>query len=45
VLVVTPEDVYFEETGDENKVALAGIALVGVIVWQLAATMRAIFGK
>jgi len=45
VVVITPEEVYFEETADENKVAMAGIVLVGTIIWQLAKTLRAIFGK
>jgi uncharacterized spore protein YtfJ len=45
VLVVTPEDVYFEETAEETKIAMAGVVLAGVVIWQLAKTLRAIFGK
>lgn len=45
VIVVTPEDVYFEETADESKIAMAGIVLSGIVVLQLAKTLRAIFGK
>ena len=44
-LVVTPEDVYFEETADESKIAMAGILLAGLIVWQFGKTLRAIFGR
>jgi uncharacterized spore protein YtfJ len=42
VIVVTPESVYFEETMDEGKVALAGIALGALTIWQIAKTLRAI---
>lgn len=45
VIVVTPESVYFEETMDEGRVALAGIALGGWAIWQIAKTLRAIFGR
>jgi uncharacterized spore protein YtfJ len=45
VIVVTPEEVYFEETADESKIALAGILLGALVIWQLARTLRAIFGK
>ena len=45
VIVVTPEDVYFEETANESAIAVAGILLAGLIVWQFAKTLRAIFGK
>lgn len=43
-LVVTPEGVYFEETMDEGKIALAGIALGALAVVQVAKTLRVIFG-
>lgn len=45
VLVVTPESVHFEETMDEGKIALAGIALSAWAVWQVAKTLRTIFGS
>lgn len=44
-LVVTPDGVYFEETMDEGKVALAGIALGALAVMQVAKTLRVIFGR
>jgi uncharacterized spore protein YtfJ len=44
-IVITEDDVYFEETVDANKVSLAGIFLAGVIVVQVAATLRAIFSR
>jgi uncharacterized spore protein YtfJ len=45
VLVVTPDDVYFEETAEETKVAMAGVLLAGLVVWQFGKTLRTIFGK
>jgi len=45
VIVVTPEEVYFEETADESRIAIAGIMMGALIVWQFAKTLRAIFGK
>ena len=45
VIVVTPEEVYFEETADESKIALAGILVGALFIWQFAKTLRAIFGK
>jgi uncharacterized spore protein YtfJ len=45
VIVVTPEDVYFEETADESRIALAGILVGALLIWQFAKTLRAIFGK
>ena len=44
-LVVTDDGVYFEEAGGYNKVALAGIGLAGWIIFQLALTVREIFGR
>ena len=44
-IVVTPEAVYFEETVDASRVALAGIALGALVAVQLFATLRAIFGR
>jgi uncharacterized spore protein YtfJ len=45
VIVVTPEDVYFEETMDVGKVSLAGMALVTLAIFQIAKTLRVIFGQ
>ena len=45
VIVVTPEAVYFEETADESKIALAGIALAAMAIFQFFKTLRAIFGE
>jgi uncharacterized spore protein YtfJ len=45
VIVVTPEEVYFEETADESRIAIAGIMMGALTVWQLAKTLRALFGK
>ena len=45
VIVVTPEEVYFEETADESKIAMAGILVGALLIWQFAKTLRAIFGK
>lgn len=45
VIVVTPDDLYFEETADESKVGLAAMVVGGLFVWQFAKTVRAIFGK
>ena len=45
VIVVTPESVYFEEVRDEGKIALFGLAMVTVSIFQVAKTLRAIFGR
>jgi len=45
VIVVTPEEVYFEETTDEGRIALAGILVGALFIWQFSKTLRAIFGK
>lgn len=44
-IVVSDDDVYFEEAVDANKIALAGILLAGVIVVQAAATLRALLSR
>jgi uncharacterized spore protein YtfJ len=44
-IVVTPERVYFEETEDSSKIALAGIGAVALFILQLAKTLRVIFGR
>ncbi len=45
VIVVTPEEVYFEETADEGRIALVGTVVGALCIWQVAKTLRAIFGK
>jgi uncharacterized spore protein YtfJ len=45
VVVVTPDELYFEETANESTIALAGILLGGLTIWQFAKTLRALFGK
>jgi uncharacterized spore protein YtfJ len=45
VLVVTPDGVEFEETLDAGKIAVAGIAMAALAVFQVALTLRAIFGR
>ncbi|MGD9047423.1 MAG: spore germination protein GerW family protein [Anaerolineae bacterium] len=45
VIVVTPESVYFEGVQDEGKIALFGIGMVTLSIFQVAKTLRAIFGR
>ncbi len=45
VIVVSPDGVCFQEVEDESKIALAGILLGGLIVYQIAKTLREIFGR
>jgi uncharacterized spore protein YtfJ len=45
VIVVTPEHVRFEETEDTSKIAVFGIAMVALSIFQVAKTLRAIFGR
>ena len=45
VIVITPEDVYFEDVRDDNIVALMGIALSAFAILQVAKTLRALFGR
>jgi uncharacterized spore protein YtfJ len=45
VIVVTPESVYFEEVRDEGKIAIFGIGMVTLSIFQVAKTLRAIFGR
>jgi uncharacterized spore protein YtfJ len=44
-IVVTPEEVYFEETLDVGKISLAGMLVGGLFILQAAKTLRAIFGR
>jgi uncharacterized spore protein YtfJ len=44
-IIVTPEDVYFEETVESGKIALAGIALTAFIVFLFTGVLRAFLGR
>lgn len=44
-IIVTPESVYFEETEDANTIAIAGLLTGFLIIYQIAKTLRAIFGR
>jgi uncharacterized spore protein YtfJ len=44
-IVVTPEEVYFEETLDVGKISLAALVMGGFFIFQLGKTLRAIFGR
>jgi uncharacterized spore protein YtfJ len=44
VIVVTPETVYFEEVEDSSKIAVMGIVMVAFSIFQVAKTLRVIFG-
>jgi uncharacterized spore protein YtfJ len=44
-IVVTPEEVYFEETLDVGKISLAAFVMGGFFIFQLGKTLRAIFGR
>jgi uncharacterized spore protein YtfJ len=45
VVVVTPESVYFEEVRDEGRIALFGLAMVTLSIFQVTKTLRAIFAR
>ena len=45
VIVVTPDDVYFEDARDDSKIAILGMTLAAFLVLQLAKTLRAVFGR
>ena len=45
VIVVTPENVYFEETEDSSKIAVMGIVMVAFSIFQVSKTLRVIFGR
>ena len=44
-IVITPEEVYFEETLDVGRISMAGLVVGGLVVLQLGKTLRAIFGR
>ena len=43
--VVTSACVYFQPALDVSRIALAGVAVGALFIYQLARTMRAIFGR
>jgi uncharacterized spore protein YtfJ len=45
VIVVTPDEVYFEQVQDESKIAMAGIAMSAFAIFQITKTLRTIFGR
>ena len=45
VIVVTPDDVYFEEVEDNSKIAVLGIAMSAFAIFQVTKTLRVIFGR
>lgn len=45
VIVVTPDDVYFEEVEDSSKIAAMGIVMVAFSIFQVAKTLRVLFGR
>ena len=45
VIVVTPDNVYFEEVEDSSKIAVLGIAMSAFAIFQVAKTLRVIFGR
>jgi uncharacterized spore protein YtfJ len=45
MIVVCQDRVYFEETEDSTKIALAGIGIAALFLLQLGITLRAIFGR
>jgi uncharacterized spore protein YtfJ len=45
VIVVTPDKVYFEQAQDESKIAMAGILMSAFAIFQIAKTLRTIFGR
>lgn len=45
VIVVTPEDVYFEDVQDDNTIAIMGIALSAFSILQITKTLKALFGR
>jgi uncharacterized spore protein YtfJ len=44
-LVVTPEEVYFEQTLDEGRINLLRFGVIALLIIQVAATLRAIFNR
>jgi uncharacterized spore protein YtfJ len=44
-IVVTPEQVYFEQVRDDTRIALFALGMVGFSVLQITKTVRALFGR
>lgn len=45
VMVVTDEKVYFEETVDASRVAVVGLLVAALAIFQVAKTLQMIFGR
>lgn len=45
VIVVTPDEVYFEQVQDESKIAMAGIIMSAFAIFQITKTLRTVFGR
>ena len=44
-IVVTPEQVYFEQTLDAGKLSLLRFGVIALLIIQVAATLRTIFNR
>jgi uncharacterized spore protein YtfJ len=44
-IVVTPDEVYFESTAEEGKIAIVGTLVGALFIWQLFKTLRQILGR
>jgi uncharacterized spore protein YtfJ len=44
-IVVTPEDVYFEEVQDNTKIAIVSVSMVAFSIIHVARTLRVLFGR
>ena len=44
-IVVTSDEVRFEPVEDESKIAIAGMIMVALSIWQVSKTLREIFGR
>jgi uncharacterized spore protein YtfJ len=44
-IVVTGDQVSFQSTVDEGKIALAGLAVGALVLWEFTRTLRALFGE
>jgi uncharacterized spore protein YtfJ len=45
VIIITENEVSFESTLDQGRVALAGLAVGALFFWELGSTLRALFGR
>lgn len=44
-IVVTGDEVLFESIQDEGKIALAGLVVGALALWELGKTLRVLFGR